>query len=105
MDSEAILSNLKELTLDLSYGRRTKEQIVRELDKRINPLEIYDMPSDTVNYRFIQAAYWGLRHLLHGGGFDTEPEFIEYLVECFEGDRTYSSEDWTNYLHKKKRGK
>jgi len=103
VEKREILQNLKELTLDFFEGRRTREETVHELYKRMSYPEDFDEAAD--KDEFIQRVYWDLRHLTHEKPFETKIEEIQYFMECFEGKRTYSIEDWNNYLHEKMKGK
>jgi hypothetical protein len=92
LDKETILANLKELTLDLAKGRKTRQAAVEELYKRIDPDQVYKMKPDEPQADFITELYVSLEHLTEEG-FATSPAEIQYFAECFEGQRSFSREE------------
>jgi hypothetical protein len=92
MDKETILATLKELTLDLAQGRKTRQATVEELYKRIDPETIYSMKPDEPQADFITELFVSLEHLTEEG-FATSPAEIRYFAECFEGKLTFSRDE------------
>jgi hypothetical protein len=92
MDMEATLAALKELTLALAQGRRTRQSTVEELYKRIDADSVYKMKPDEPQADFITQLFVSLEHLTEEG-FATSPAEIKYFAECFEGKRTFSQEE------------
>lgn len=92
MDIEKALADLKELTLDRAFGKRTRQATVEELYKRIDPDSVYKMKPDEPQRDFITEVFVSLEHLTEEG-FATSPTEVHYLAECFEGKRTFSREE------------
>jgi hypothetical protein len=92
MDTTIMLATLKELTLALAAGKRSRQTTVEELYKRIDPDSIYNMKADEPQADFITEVFISLEHLTEEG-FAPSPAEIKYLAECFEGKRTFSRED------------
>jgi hypothetical protein len=96
VDIETILANLKELTLDFVDGQRTRIETVLELNKRIDPDEIYDMADSVPRKNFITEVFVSLNSLTEEG-FATSFAEMKYFAECFEGKRTFSQEEVRNF--------
>jgi hypothetical protein len=92
MDIETILANLKELTLDFVEGQRTRIETVLELNKRIDPNEIYGLDESIPQNNFITEVFVSLNSLTEEG-FATSFAEMQYFAECFEGKRTFSQEE------------
>jgi hypothetical protein len=92
MDTANILVELKELTLALATGKRTRQATVDELYKRIETESIYVMKPDEPQVDFITEVCVSLEHLTEEG-LATSSDEIQYLAECFEEKRTFSRED------------
>jgi hypothetical protein len=92
MDTVTILADLKELTLALVEGKRTRQDTVEELYKRIDPDSVYKMKPDEPQADFITEVCVSLEHLTEEG-FATSPAEIQYFAECFEGKRIFSREE------------
>jgi hypothetical protein len=92
LDKETILAHLKEITLDLAKGRKTRQATVEELYKRIDPDLVYKMKPDEPQADFITELYVSLEHLTEVG-FATSPAEIQYFADCFEGKRSFSREE------------
>jgi len=96
MNKEAILAALKELTLALAKSQMTRQAVVDELYKRVNPELVYALPPDEPQADFITELFVSLEHLTEAG-FATSPAEIQYFAECFEGKRTFSREEVRNF--------
>ncbi len=92
MDSTTILADLKDLTLTLASGKRTRKETVEELYKRVDPEVIFEMKPDQAQADFIIEVFVSLEHLTDEG-FATSPAEIRYFAECFEGKRNFSREE------------
>jgi hypothetical protein len=101
METQKTIEFLKQLTFDLSHGRKSRAQIVHELSNEISPSEMAELPTIGNENEFIQDLYWSLLHSANESGFETSDLEIQYFVECFNGNRVYSKEDFKNYLSKK----
>lgn len=96
MEKEAILAELKELTLALAEGRAARQATVEELDKRIDPETVFAMKPEEPQADFITEVFVSLQHLTEEG-FATSPAEIQYLAECFKGTRTFSRAEVRNF--------
>jgi hypothetical protein len=92
MDTEKILADLKELTLDFVAEKRSRGETVRELHSRINPDEVYDMDENDPNRDFITEVYVSLDNLVTEDFAPSRAE-IQYFADCFEGKKTFSREE------------
>jgi hypothetical protein len=92
MDKDATLADLKELTLSLIAGKRTRQATVEELYKRIDADSVYKMKPDEPQADFITEVFVSLEHLTEEG-FATSSAEIRYFAECFEGKREFSREE------------
>jgi hypothetical protein len=92
LDTNTIISELRELTSDFVKGKRNRQETVDELNRRINPTEIYDMPDTIPERLFITEVFVSLNSLAEEG-FATSRQEMEYIAECFEGKRTFEIEE------------
>jgi hypothetical protein len=92
MDKEGMLADLKELTLALAKGQKTRQATVEDLYKRIDADSVYNLKPDEPQADFITELFVSLEHLTEEG-FATSPAEIQYFAECFEGKRTFSREE------------
>ena len=97
METDSIISVLKELTLDFVKGKRTRQETVRELQKRIDPDEVYDMPENVPKQVFIREVFVSLNNLTEEG-FSTSKEEMKYIAECFEGKREFKREEIRRFI-------
>jgi hypothetical protein len=96
MDTEAILTVLKELTLDFVNAKRNRQETVIELRSRIKAEEIYQMPDGAPSKDLIREAFVSLDNLTEEGFAPSVAE-IKYFAECFENQREFSQEEVRNF--------
>jgi hypothetical protein len=96
MDATSILADLKELTLALATGKKTRQATVHELYKRIDPDSIYKMKVDEPQADFISEVFISLEHLTEEGFAPSSAE-IQYFAECFKGERAFRREEVRNF--------
>ena len=92
MNKEKAVEALKDLLNALSQGRMTRQEVVEELYKRIDPGEVYNLLPDEPQGDIISEAFVSLEHLTDEG-FATSNAEILYLAECYEGKRKFSREE------------
>jgi hypothetical protein len=89
MDIAATLQVLKELTLNLAAGKKSRLATVVELHQSLNPEEVYSLTESEPQREFISQAFVSLDNLVTEG-FATSPAEIQYLAQCFRGERIFS---------------
>ena len=88
MDAQAILANLKVLTLDLVNGRRDRADTVALLHQRIAENEIYTLDQSIDQRDLITEVFVSLDNLTNE---EFAPSMLEmqYFADCFEGRRIF----------------
>jgi hypothetical protein len=89
LNSQEIYANLKELTLDLMAGKRSRAATVEELHRRIEANLVYDMDPAEPNRELISQVFVSLDNLIAEDFPPAEAE-IRYFGECFNGQRQFN---------------
>jgi hypothetical protein len=92
MDIHGIQQALKQLTLNLAAGKKSRLDTVIELHQRIEADDVYSLTESEPQREFISQAFVSLDNLVTEG-FATSPTEIQYLAQCFRGEREFSLEE------------
>jgi hypothetical protein len=93
MTLDEIKTVLNEVIDSFLEKKIDKDEVVRQLNIRLNPEEIYNLDNEFM----VTDCYFAIKHLTEDG-YETTLKELQYFRECFLGRRLYDLNEKNEYI-------